>query len=77
MIILAKIVMIYGVQALICAIINAINANRIPRNFFDLLKLTFLPWLLLHLKEAKNDWFLLCLTDLYMESKGLKENKPS
>jgi len=55
MIILGKIVMIYLVQAIVCAIINAVNANRIPRNFFDLLKLTFLPWLLLHLKEAKNN----------------------
>jgi hypothetical protein len=55
MTILGKIVIIYVVQALICAMINVVNANRIPRNFFDLLKLTFLPWLLLHLKEAKNN----------------------
>lgn len=54
MIILGKILLIWGVQALICAIINAIYANRIPRNFLDFLKLTFLPWLLLHFKDARN-----------------------
>lgn len=47
------ILLIYLIQALICAIINAIVPNRIPRNFKDLAKLTFLPWLLLHIKQAR------------------------
>jgi hypothetical protein len=43
----------YLVQAVICAIINILVATRIPRSGIDFLRLTFLPWLLLHLDEVK------------------------
>ena len=47
------ILMGYLVQAFVCAIINAINATRIPTSGWDLIKLTFLPWLLLHLDDVR------------------------
>jgi len=43
----------YLVQMLVCAIINAVVATRIPKNEWDFVKLTFLPWLLLHLDEVR------------------------
>ena len=48
------ILLVYLVQALICVIINASVPNRIPNGFKDLVKMTFLPWLLLHMKEARD-----------------------
>lgn len=48
------ILLVYLFQALICAIINASIPNRIPRGFKDFAKMTFLPWLLLHMKEARD-----------------------
>lgn len=47
------IILLYIIQMLICATINVIVATRIPKNFVDFLKLTFLPWLLIHLKEVR------------------------
>jgi len=55
-IILAIILLLYLAQALICAFINAINVTRIPINFKDLVKLTFLPWLLRNIKKVKYDF---------------------
>jgi hypothetical protein len=43
----------YLVQMLVCAIINAAVATRIPKKKWDFVKLTFLPWLLLHLDEVR------------------------
>ena len=47
------ILLVYFIQAFICAIINASVPNRIPNGFKDFVKMTFLPWLLLHMKEAR------------------------
>lgn len=44
----------YLVQVLVCAIINAAVVTRIPTNGWDFVKLTFLPWLLLHLDEVRS-----------------------
>lgn len=49
------ILLCYLFQALICGIINASVPNRTPRGFKDFFKITFLPWLLLHMKEATRD----------------------
>ena len=49
------ILIFYLAQALICAIINTSVLNRIPKNFKDFAKLTFLPWLLLHMKGAQGE----------------------
>ena len=43
----------YLLQFLVCAIINAINTTRIPKSGWDFMKLTFLPWLLLHLDDVR------------------------
>ena len=43
----------YLIQMLVCAIINAAVATRIPKSGLDFIKLTFLPWLLLHLDEVR------------------------
>lgn len=48
------ILLIYLGQALVCGIINAIVPNRMPSSLKDLAKLTFLPWLLLHLKDVRD-----------------------
>jgi len=48
------ILLVYLIQALICAIINASVPNRVPNGFKDFAKMTFLPWLLLHMKEARD-----------------------
>lgn len=45
----------YLSQAIICAIINIVITTRIPISFWDFIKLTFLPYLLLHLKEVRYD----------------------
>jgi hypothetical protein len=43
----------YLVQLLACAIINVINTTRMPKSGWDFMKLTFLPWLLLHLDDVR------------------------
>jgi len=48
------ILLVYLIQALICAIINVSVPNRIPNDFKDFAKMTFLPWLLLHMKDARD-----------------------
>lgn len=48
------IISVYLIQVFICAIINASVPNRIPNGFKDFVKMTFLPWLLLHMKEARH-----------------------
>lgn len=47
------ILLIYYVQFLICAVINMLSPNRIPKDIKDFFKMTFLPWLLLNLKNVK------------------------
>lgn len=47
------ILLIYSVQFLICAVINMLTPNRVPKGIIDFLKMTFLPWLLLNLKNVK------------------------
>ena len=44
-------VLIWLIQVAICAIINAINTTRIPKSLWDLAKLTFLPYVITHLKK--------------------------
>jgi hypothetical protein len=48
------ILQIYFIQFLICAAINALKPNRKPKGIIDFLKMTFLPWLLLNLKNVKH-----------------------
>lgn len=47
------ILLVWCVNASICAYINIGNKTRIPRNTIDFFKLTFLPYLLTHLKEVR------------------------
>lgn len=47
------ILLIYWVQFMICAVINLAANNRKPKSIIDFLKMTFLPWLLLNLKNVK------------------------
>ena len=47
------ILMIYLIQAAICALINAINSTRLPRSVTDFIKLIFLPYVLLNLKKIR------------------------
>lgn len=48
------ILLVYLFQALICVIINASVPNRTPKGFKDFAKMTFLPWLLFHMKEVRD-----------------------
>ena len=43
--------LIYFFQFVVAAIINIGNYTRIPRGFVDFVKLTFLPYVLTHLKD--------------------------
>ena len=47
------ILLIYWAQFIICAVINATTPNRVPKGIIDFIKMTFLPWLLLNLKNVK------------------------
>jgi hypothetical protein len=47
------IIIVYIAQVLISSIINLISDTRIPINLLDFLKLTWLPYVLLNLKEIK------------------------
>lgn len=49
------IILIYVIQMLLCAVINVICVTRIPYSFFDFIKLTFLPTLIIHLLREKTD----------------------
>lgn len=48
------VLLVWVLNMAICAAINVFNETRIPRSLFDLLKLTFLPYLLGHLEDVKN-----------------------
>jgi len=51
--IIEVILLAYLINLFICGIINMFNLTRIPNSFKDFIKLTFLPYLLAHLKEVK------------------------
>lgn len=40
------ILLIWGMQVMVSALIHASRPSRIPHNMFDFLKLTFLPYVL-------------------------------
>ena len=43
--------LIYFFQFAVAVIINFVNCTRFPRGFVDFVKLTFLPYVLTHLKD--------------------------
>jgi len=47
----------YMCQMILCGIINIFNGSEPPNSGKDLLRKTFLPWLLINLKEARGDDF--------------------
>lgn len=46
---------VYLVQALLCVLANTFIRTRIPRNFRDLLRLTFIPTLILEIVRKKHN----------------------
>lgn len=52
------IILIYGIQIIICATIHIILSTKIPVSTFDFLKLTFLPYILWNWKKFKEGKFV-------------------
>lgn len=46
-------IVIYLASMAIAAFINMLNTTRIPRSWWDVIKLTFLPYVLWNLKKIK------------------------
>lgn len=46
--------MAYCCQALVCSIIHLLNYSSVPKTSFDLLKLLFLPYVIINFKNLKS-----------------------
>lgn len=53
MILFMTILLVYLVQMLICATTHAIRGTRVPTSDWDLIKLTFLPYVIWNFKNLK------------------------
>ena len=55
MMIILNIILGYVFSIAITCFINAANSTRIPNNAWDLIKLTFMPYVLINLKSIRHD----------------------